>query len=220
MLTTLHSPLPQWALYLSTPLRWERLPIKGTGPPAGLYGHSAAATFDGSSLIVFGGFATSTAALSANTFEFSTIGFTGPNALAAQMVNIALGRPTEASSQANTPTVLGGNPTDAEAIFSGAVVDGNTAQAFGTGVGTCFVSYFNASLGITGTANPWWRVDLGSAQAVYQLRVWMRNDALTTSNNGVSFWVSNSTTTPTSAGSGAVLFPNPFQDPIYNPNSE
>lgn len=70
-----------------------------------------------------------------------------------------------------------------------------------------------------GTTNPWWRVDLGSAKSISQLRVWMRTDALTIMNAGIQFWVSNTTSPlPFQLGSGAVNFPNPFPDPIYSPN--
>ena len=209
-----------WAVYFA-PLRWALVATSlVNAPPAGLVGHSAAASADGGSVIVYGG--TKPTGISSDTFQLSSAGFFDAKAAAAEMTNIARLKPTAASSSfacaACTPTSPNGNLTSGGSL-SASAVDGNSAQAYGTGVGTCFVSYYNAAT-LDGTANPWWRVDLGSVQPIFQLRFWVRTDVgFTTYNTGVSFWVSSSTAQlPWVPGSGAVRVPNPFIDPIYSPN--
>lgn len=77
-----------------------------------------------------------------------------------------------------------------------------------------------------GTTNPYMWVDLGSPQAITQIRFWMATggatipNAVSVLNTGVTIWVSNTTVPPSPwvAGPGFVAFPDPYINPNYNPN--
>ena len=224
-----------WVL-LFGPLRWVNqatLPGATSPAPAGLFGHNAVASADGKNVIVYGG-ATLALGVSSDTYQLSPFGFYDKAVLAAEMVNVALLKPTAGSSAASSFYSPFGNLTGALPLNTQVVVDGSITQAYGAylstaaGVGSCFVSFLNltAATPVLGTTNPWWRVDLGSVQTIWQLRFWMRTDALLATSNqpgpvvntGVTFWVSN---TPGPLfpwqGNGAII-PNPIPNPIYAPN--
>lgn len=143
-----------WTLSLSSaPFKWTLIATSGPIPPAGLYGHTAAATYGLDSMIVFGGYSPATSAVSSDTFGLAPLGYSDSAAKATEMTNLARGMPTAASSQyAQFSTYPVGNLTGAATAVSGSVVDGGTTQSYGTGVNTCFVSYYNTTTSVTGEA--------------------------------------------------------------------
>ena len=222
-----------WMLLLG-PLRWvNQATLPGaTGPaPPGLFGHCAIPSADGKNVIIYGG-STQAAGASSDTYQLSPTGFYDAAVQEAEMSNIALLMPTNGSSAAPSVYAPLGNQTGTLALNTQVVVDGSITTTYGTGaaagVGSCFVSFVDLAAGVPvlGTTSPWWRVDLGSARTIWQLRFWMRADVLSSvsnqpgpaANTGVSFWVSNTTGPLLPWEGNGVQIPNLIPNPIYAPN--
>lgn len=205
---------------------WQICTQSGPAPPSagGLVGHVAVASPDGLSMFVFGGTYLGTNTVSNDIFQFKVNGYLDAQSSTSEMQALLTGTGTTAVTTAGSSSLFTNNRTGATAAETRVVIDGSTSQTYvpATGAG-CFVTYSDAS-GV-GTTNPWWRADMGypsyasfSDNNMFLVLAWMRTDAATGRNTGVSFWFSNVTDPkPWEAGGGGVQWPNPYTDPIYNP---
>ena len=129
-------------------LTWSVVATNGVVPPAGLFGHSAAAAADGQSMVLFGGTVPASGAASGETYQLATLGYSDGQTTVSQMVNLAYKMNTFGSS--TFQTTAGGFPYGSATSYSQAITNytvslastASPTQAYSlTTTSTCFVTY-------------------------------------------------------------------------------
>jgi hypothetical protein len=214
-LLLLNTPIPAWQICTQGTSAWPSDGGAGTALAArgGVYGHAAAASPDGLSVFIYGGTLVSTGQVSEDIYQFKVSGFADELTTDADMFKLS-------TNGANTSATWAfSNDRAATVATLRRAMDGSTAVASqAVALTNCFISSV--------MNDPYYRVDLGyqppyanqyGDNQIYQIKVWV-NTYAPLLNVGLKIWISNVTSPlPWESGSNAVLWPNPFTDPIYYP---